>query len=153
MNENTMELAIPGARGRVEVVGTRGIFYRVTQGGRALKRTKGRWVISLKNGHSTDLRSSGWIPGFQSLWLGGTKVYQFGNGVPIAARVVAFLPLSLIALNPYVGGVVGLVLVFYNLIVVKSPLFPQVVRIMLPVAHTVAGVLVVLLINGTVGGS
>ena len=85
MNENTVELGIRGARAKVEVVGVHGVFYRVRQGGVVLKRRKGKWAIALKGGGTAKLRASGWVPGFQSLWVDGDRVYRFGTDVPAFA--------------------------------------------------------------------
>ena len=149
--EDVAVLAIPGARGRVEVVGTRRVFYKVRQGGEVLKKRKGAWPIALKNGSVADLRSAGWYPGFQTLYLEGAKVYRFGEGVPVIAKVFAFLPLLAILVNPLVGGLLGLVLVFYSIVAIKYPEFPNRIKIALPLMNTLAAILLALVIRG--GGS
>jgi hypothetical protein len=146
--EDVAVLSIPGARGRVEVVGTRRIFYKVRQGGEILKKRKGGWPIQLKNGSIAKLSSAGWLPGFQTLYLGNEKVYRFGEGVPAIAKVLSFLPLLAILVNPYVGGVLGLVLVFYSIVAIKYPEFPNRVKIALPLMNTLAAILLALVIKG-----
>lgn len=147
--EDSAELPIRGARAKVEVVGTRGIFYKVQQGGQTLKRRRGAWSIALKGSDTVGLRSSGWLPGFQSLWVGEQRVYRFGEDVPLAAKILAFLPLTLILVNPLFGFFVALVLVFYNIVTVKNPVFPKALRIALPIFHTVAGGLLLFLASQT----
>jgi len=146
--EDVAVLAIPGARGRVEVVGTRRIFYKVRQGGEVLKKRRGNYPIQLKNGSVGKLRSAGWYPGFQTLYLDNEKVYRFGEGVPVIAKVLAFLPLLAILANPWVGGLLGLVMVFYSIIAIKYPDFPTRVKIALPLMNTLAAILLALVIKG-----
>ncbi len=146
-------LPIPAARGRVEVVGARGVFYSLRQGGQVLKRRRRAWPVVLKSGEQGSIRSAGWIPGFQRLYFDGRLVYQFGADVPRTARVLAFLPLALIALNLLIGGTLGIVLVIYNLYAIKNPNFPNPVRIAVPVLHTIAGVLVTIVASGFVPSS
>lgn len=147
VNDNTAILAIPGARSTVKVIGTRGIFFKVEQGGATLKRKKGAWQIAVKGGQMSPMRANGWLPGFQSLWLGQTRVYQFGADVPLSAKILSFLPLGLIALNPYVGALIGVIFVLYNIFAVKFSFFPKPLRIALPVLNTVAGALVLMVLN------
>jgi hypothetical protein len=149
--EDVAVLSIPGARGRVDVVGTRRIFYKVRQGGEVLKKRGGGWPIQLKNGSVAKLSSAGWLPGFQTLYLGSEKVYRFGEGVPAIAKVFSFLPLLAILANPYVGGLLGLVLVFYSIVAIKYPEFPARVKIALPLMNTLAAVLLAMVIKD--GGS
>jgi len=146
---NMAELPIPRAASPVHVVGTRGVFYSIHQGGKALKKHRGAWVIELKNGKRATLRSAGWVPGFQKLYLDGELIYSFGLEAPLAAKILSFLPLGLIALNSLVGGILGIVLVFYNLYTIKNPDFPNRVKVILPVLNTIAGVLVVIVITGS----
>jgi hypothetical protein len=148
--EDAAVLNIPGARGRVEVVGTRRVFYRVRQGGENLKKRKGGWSIQLKDGSVAKLSSAGWLPGFQTLYLEGAKVYRFGEGVPTIAKVLSFLPLTAIVADLYIGALLGLVMVFYSIIAIKYPEFPTKVKIALPLMNTLAAILVTLVI---VGGS
>jgi len=146
--EDVAVLAIPGARGKVEVVGTRRIFYRIRQGGEILKKRRGGWPIQLKNGSVGNLRSAGWYPGFQTLYLDGERVYRFGEGVPVIAKVLAFLPLLAILANPIAGGLLGLVMVFYSIVAIKYPEFPTKVKIALPLMNTLAAILLALVIKG-----
>jgi hypothetical protein len=146
--EDVAVLPIPGARGRVEVVGTRRIFYKVRQGGEILRKRGGGWPIQLKNGSVAKLSSAGWLPGFQTLYLENERVYRFGEGVPVIAKVFSFLPLLAILANPYVGGLLGLVLVFYSLVAIKYPEFPTRVKIALPLMNTLAAVLLAVVIKG-----
>jgi hypothetical protein len=148
LGEDVVVLPIPGARERVEVVGTRRILYKVRQGGEILKKRKGGWPIQLKNGSVATLRSAGWYPGFQTLYMGDQKVYRFGEGVPAIAKVFSFLPLLAILVNPYVGGLLGLVLVFYSIVAIKYPEFPTRVKVALPLMNTLAAVLLALVIKG-----
>ena len=147
MNENTVELGIRGARAKVEVVGVHGVFYRVRQGGEVLKRRKGKWEIALKGGGTAKLRARGWVPGFQSLWVDGDRVYRFGTDVPAIAKWLAFLPLTLIAFSAFVGGIIGILLVFYSLSAIKVPGFPRPLRIALPVMNTIGGLLIIALVT------
>lgn len=148
VREDVAVLPIPGARGRVEVVGIRRIFYRVRQGGEILKKRGGGWPIQMKNGSVATLSSAGWLPGFQTLYLEDKKVYRFGEGVPVIAKVFSFLPLLAIVVNPYVGGVLGVVLVIYSIVAIKYPEFPTKVKIALPLMNTLAAVLLAVLIKG-----
>ena len=146
--EDVAVLSIPGARGRVEVVGTRRIFYKVRQDGEILKKRKGGWDIQLKNGTVAKLSSAGWFPGFQTLYVENEKVYRFGEGVPTIAKIFSFLPLLAIFANPYVGGLLGVVLVIYSIVAIKYPEFPTRVKIALPLMNTAAAVLLALVIKG-----
>ena len=149
--EDAVVLRIPGARGKVEVVGTRRVFYKIRQGGDVLKRRGGGWPIQLKNGSVAKIRAAGWFPGFQTLYLDGEKVYQFGAGVPAIAKVLALLPLLAILASPVAGVLVGLVFVFYSIIAIKYPEFPPGVRIALPLMNTLAAILLTLVIQGGTG--
>lgn len=146
--EDFAVLPIPGARGRVEVVGTRGIFYKVRQGGEILKRRRGGWPVQMKNGSVQKLNAAGWLPGFQTLYLENDKVYRFGADVGLAPRILSFLPLAIIPVNPYIGGVLAIVLFFYNVYTIKNPQLPTWVKIALPIMNTIAGILITIVIKG-----
>ena len=147
--EDVAVLPIPGARGRVEVVGTRRIFYKVRQGGELVKRRRGGWPIQMKKGPVQKLNASGWLPGFQALYLENDKVYRFGAEVGLAPRILAFLPLTIVFVNPYIGGVLAVALFIYNIYAIKNPQFPSKVKIALPIMNTVAGILITIVIVGS----
>lgn len=148
--DNVAVLPIAGARGRVEAQGIHGIFYRIRQGGVVLKKVRGGWPIAMKNGQEAKLRSAGWLPGFQSLYLEGERVYRFGADVPLAAKILAFFPLIAIGWGPGVGVLLGIIFVFYSIVSIKNPLFPNKTRIVLPIMNTIAAILLTIVI---VGGS
>ena len=146
--DNVAVLPIAGARGRVEVQGIHGIFYKIRQGGVVLKKARGGWPIALKNGQEAKLRSAGWLPGFQSLYVDGERVYRFGADVPLAAKILAFFPLIAIVWGPFIGALLGITFVFYSIVSIKSPLFPTKTRIALPIMNTVAAVLLTIVMVG-----
>ncbi len=146
--DNIAVLPVPRAASKVELLGTSGVFYSIHQGGELLKKRRGAWTIALKNGKTASLRSAGWMPGFQKLYLDGELIYEFGADAPLAAKIVSFLPIGLIAIHPFIGGVIGIVLVFLNLVTIKNPVFPNRVKIILPILNVVAGALVTIVILG-----
>jgi hypothetical protein len=145
---NVQRLDITGARDTVEVDGVLGVFYKIRVGGKALKRGKGGWDIPMRKGAASKLSARGLVPGFQKFYLDGEPIYAMGAYVDVAMRVLMFLPLVLIVLNPLVGLVLAVILFFMNVSVVKNPQMPRPVRIILPIGNTLAGGLVLFLLAG-----
>lgn len=142
MAEQTVTLDIPGARGKVELVGAERIFYKVLVDGEPVSRRKGRWEIEMRGGKVGALESRGILPGFQTLVMGDREVYRMGGHATTLEKALMFLPLVLIVFG-FAGAVLGVVLFFMNVLAVKNPLMPRAARIALPIVNTVAGVLIV----------
>lgn len=152
--DNVATLNIKGVRSRVEVSGTNGVFYRILLGGEPLKQVKGRWLLPAAGGKEIELRQRGLLPGFQKLVADGEVVYRLGGTVPIWLRVLMFVPLVLIVINPLFGSILGLLLFFMNILIVKNPQMPLALRTALPLVNTgAAAIILVILGNAAAGGS
>lgn len=148
--DNLQQLDLPGTRGKVEIENANGIFYKIRLNGDVIKRRKGAWAIPLRNGQTGALRSSGIVPGFQTLRLDGEKVFKMGAHVGTAERVVMWAPLLLILWLPY-GIFLGVALFFLGIPTVKNLLMPKAMRIVLPIINTLAGAVIMTLITGRIG--
>ncbi|WP_061964594.1 hypothetical protein [Demequina aurantiaca] len=146
--DNVQKLDIEGARDTVEVDGVFGVFYKIRVGGEVVRRGKGGWDVPMRNGSTSKLTARGLIPGFQKLYLDNTPIYAMGAHVDLGMRILMFLPFILILINYFLGLVLALVLFFLNISVVKNPHMPAAVRIILPVANTLAGGLLLFLLAG-----
>ena len=140
--DNTRTLDIPGATRKVEVEGVLGILYKIRVGGEVVKRSKGAWAIPLRGGKTARLTSNGILPGFQTLRVDGTPIFQMGAHVPPAAKVAMFAPAVLI-LGGFLGAVAAVLLFLMNVMVVKNPAFPPALRVALPLIN--AGVFLAVL--------
>ncbi|WP_062203197.1 hypothetical protein [Demequina salsinemoris] len=155
--DNTVEIDVRGARGRVEVEGRHGVTARVLLDGAPVQPKKGVFAIPVTGGRSAEVRLRGLLPGFQNVVVDGERVLGLGDHVPPAARVTMFAPLLLVftALLGTVAGTVGLILAlllfFMSIMVVKNPDMPVWMRTGLPLANTVAGAVVVLVFTGVLG--
>lgn len=148
--DNVQKLDIAGARDTVEVDGVFGVFYKIRINGEVVKRGKGGWDVPMRDGSTAKLSPRGLIPGFQTLYLDGTPVYAIGAHVDTPMRILVFLPLVLILVNPFLGLVLAVILFFMNITVVKNIQMPRPVRIILPVVNTFAGALLLVLLAGLV---
>ena len=146
--ENVAVLTIKGVRSRVEVSGIHGIFYRILVGGETQKQVKGRWLLPASGGKTVELRQRGFLPGFQKLAADGEVVYRLGDYVPVWLRVLMFLPLALVVVNPLFGIVLAVLLFFMNILIVKNPQMPIVLRAVLPVVNTAAAALILFILSG-----
>lgn len=147
---NVQKLDIAGARDTVEIDGVMGVFYKIRVAGEVVKRRGGGWEIPMAKGDSARLTSRGFIPGFQTLSVNGDPVYAIGAHVPTPLRALIFLPFLLIALNPILGFILGFLLFFMNVSLVKNPLMPYAVRVAMPLVNTVAGGVLLYLMAGLV---
>ncbi|WP_062134526.1 hypothetical protein [Demequina aestuarii] len=146
---DSVALDIPGARGNVTVTGADRIFYKVLIDGEPLKRSRGGWEIPLRNGDAIKVQARGFIPGFQTLYTGDRELLRMGGHVGLAERMAMFLPLLLVIFL-FPGLVLGLILFFMNVMAVKNPLMPKAARIGLPIANTIAGAFILLLLPSVV---
>lgn len=145
MSDNTVTLDIPRARGTVELRNPHGIFYSVLIDGEPVKRSGGYWSIPLRGKQTGQLRSRGLIPGFATLHLDGELVYDMGASAPAVGKVLVFVPLILLVFG-WLGAVLGVMLFFLSVAVVKNPDMPMPLRLALPLVNTfAAGVILVLL--------
>jgi hypothetical protein len=120
------------------VTGVHGVFYKVLLDGTPLKRRRGSWTIPLRNGKSTQITARGLLPGFQRLYLNGEQILDLGAHVSLLHKVLVFVPLLLLLINPYIGGLMGLIVVFLNIMTVKNPQIPPVMRTVTAILNTVA---------------
>jgi hypothetical protein len=144
--DNVQKLDIPGARGTVEVDGVLGVFYKILLDGEPQKRRKGGWAIPMRNGMTSKLSARGILPGFQKLYLDDQPIYAIGAHVDTGLRILMFLPFLLILVSPPFGLLLGGVLFFMNISVVKNVQMPRPLRIILPVVNTLAGALILVLL-------
>jgi hypothetical protein len=148
--DNLQLLDLPGARGKVEIENANGIFYKIRLNGDVIKRRKGAWAIPLRNGHTGALRSTGIVPGFQTLRLDGEKVFKMGAHVGTPERIAMWAPLILTAWLPF-GVFLGVALFFLGVPAVKNIQMPAGLRIALPLINTFAGAVILTLITGRIG--
>ncbi|MFW2513484.1 hypothetical protein ACNI3K_06870 [Demequina sp. SO4-13] len=148
---DTVPLDIPGARGDVTVTGAERIFYKVQIDGEPVKRKGGGWTIPTRDGGEVKLQSRGFIPGFQTLYLGNRDVLRMGAHVGLAERMAMFLPVLLVVFL-FPGVVLGVILFFMNVMAVKNPVMPKAARIGVAILNTLAGAFILLLLPGLVGG-
>ncbi len=139
MADNTIALAIPGARGKVAVTTNSGIFFKVLVDGDSISRKRGRWTIPMRNGKSGQLVVRGMLPGFQRLVFDDAEVHAFGADVPRVLRYLTLLPLLLVFINAFVGMVLAIILVFLNVLGVTNANVPLRFRWALPIMNTIAG--------------
>jgi len=144
--DNIQPLDLPGARGKVEIENAQGILYKIHYNGEVIRRRKGAWAVPLRNGKTGALRSRGIIPGFQSLYFEGEKVFQMGAHVGLAEKIAMFVPLLLVVFLPF-GLILALALFFLGIPAVKNLQMPRGLRIALPIINTLAGGLIMLLIS------
>lgn len=149
--ENTVPLTIKGARGNVAIQTVALVFFKILLNGEVLKQRRGRWMIPTRDGRTKELRVRGFVPGFQKLFADGEQVHDMGGDVSRLERIVMFVPLLLIAVNPWLGLPVGLIMFFMNVTLVKNPTLPRPLRIALPVINTVAAAVVFLALDGRLG--
>lgn len=140
-------LDLPGVRGKVEIENAQGILYKIHLNGEIIRRRKGAWAIPLRNGQTGALRSRGIIPGFQSLYFEGEKVFQMGAHVQLAEKIAMFAPLLLVIFLPF-GFILALALFFLGIPAVKNVQMPRGLRIALPIVNMLAGGLIMVLITG-----
>ncbi|WP_062518429.1 hypothetical protein [Demequina gelatinilytica] len=145
--DNTRRLDIAGARGKVEVEGVLGLFYKVRIDGEVVKRRRGRWDIPMRNRATGALTANGVIPGFQTLRFNGEPILKMGAHVEPAAKVAMFAPLLLIVF-PIAGAILAVLMFFTNVLLVKNPQMPAGLRIGLPVLNTAV---IALLLNQLIG--
>jgi hypothetical protein len=146
--DNIQKLDIDGARDTVEVDGVLGVFYKIRVGGQVIRRAKGGWAFPMRNGTTSRVTARGIMPGFQRLYFDDVPVYAIGAHVDTPLRIVMFLPFVLIFVNPLFGLVLGALLYFMNISLVKNPLMPHVLRIALPVINTIAGAVILYMVRG-----
>jgi hypothetical protein len=90
------------------------------------------------------------IPGFQVLNLDGERIFDMGEGVGRAERVTMFAPILLALWLPF-GLILGLVLFFLGLPLVKNLQVPRPMRIAVPIINFLAGGLILTLLTGRIG--
>lgn len=146
-------LAIKGVRQRVEISGTNGVFYRILVGGEPLKQVKGRWLLPAAGGKEIELRQRGLLPGFQKLVADGEVVYRLGGDVPVWLRVIMFAPFALTFLHPLFGSILGLILFFMNIHIVKNPHMPLALRTALPFVNAGAAAAILLILGNAASGA
>jgi hypothetical protein len=149
--DNTEIINVPGARPKVQVTGVHGVFYKILLDGEPTKPVKGRWVIPTRNGEHKEIRARGLLPGFQRLFVDGEQVFDMAHDVTRVERVIMFVPLVLIFINPFLGLPLALIMFFMNVSLVKNALMPRPLRIALPVVNTAAAAFVLLLLTGGLG--
>lgn len=135
--DNNALLVLPGAKGKVEVIGALGVVAKVEIDGERAKPQRGGWAVPLKAGGTGRLAVKGWLPGFQSFIWDGKTVYTLGAHVGKAERIVMFTPFLLIVLFWFMVPV-SLALFVLSITVVKNPHMPRALRIALPIVNTVA---------------
>jgi hypothetical protein len=140
-------LELPSVRGKVEIENAQGILYKIHVNGEISRRRKGAWPIPLRNGKMGALRSRGIIPGFQSLYLDGEKVFTMGAHVQLAEKIAMFAPLVLVIFLPF-GFLLALALFLLGIPAVKNIQMPRGLRIALPIVNAFAGGLILFLITG-----
>lgn len=139
------EVPVPGARAKVQVEGTQGIFFKIHVGGKVVKPKKGFWAVPAKGGVK-ELRVRGFVPGFQKLFVDGKTVFDLAAGTGLPERLVIFAPMLLIAVNPMIGLVLAVLMFFSNIFLVKNLSIPRPLRLIMPLVNTVVlGALLVLL--------
>ena len=148
--DNTETLDIPGAKGTIQVTGVHGVFFKILINGEITKPVKGRWQISARKGQPLEMRSRGLLPGFQRLFVGGDQVFDMGADVSLAEKIIMFVPLVLIFIDPILGLPLGLLMFFMNISLVKNTVMPKALRIALPLINTAAAAFVILLLTGRV---
>lgn len=149
--DNVQTLNIPGAKGSVQIDGALGIFYRIVVDGKVIKPVKGRWLIPATRGEDIELRQRGLLPGFQTLAANGEPVIKLGAHVPVWLRVLMFVPLLLILVNPVAGLVLGVAFFLGNVLIVKNPHMPLPLRAALPLINTAAAGVVIAVLSSAVG--
>ncbi|WP_062076400.1 hypothetical protein [Demequina globuliformis] len=153
MSHDITDLDLPGAQGTVQIRGAQGIFYSILLDGEPVSRTKGAWRIPMRGGDVGELRSTGILPGFQKLGWQGEEVFAFGSHASPVERAVMFAPLLLAFIGGLLGLILGLVLFFMSVRVVKLEPMPRALRIALPLINTAAGVMILLLIPSIIGAA
>jgi hypothetical protein len=143
-------LNVPGARQSVEIENPQGIFYKIRVGGEVIKRSRGGWPIPLRNGDTALIRSKGLIPGFQVLELRGERIFDMGEGVGRLERITMFAPILLALWVPF-GVVIGLVLFFFGIPLVKNLQVPRPARIALPIVNFLVVAALLTLLTGRIG--
>ncbi|MDN4473708.1 hypothetical protein [Demequina zhanjiangensis] len=155
--ENIVPLEIGGARGKVELEGVLGVFAKVLVDGTPVRAQRGVFPVPLKGGRTASVRLRGFLPGFQKVLVDGEQVMALGSHVPMAARITMFAPLLLVLAGGYgpalgaVGLVLGLLLFFLSILVVKNDAMPVPMRVALPVVNTIAAGIVILVFAGALG--
>src|SRR5690606_5355083 len=114
--EQRQRLTIARVKGTVEVETVALVFYRLLHTGTVLKQRRGRWLLPAKGSRAdtVEVRARGFVPGFQRLFADGEQVHDFGAHVSLAERIVIFAPFLLIAILPWLGLPVGLIMFFMN---------------------------------------
>ena len=143
-------LDIPGARQTVELENPHGVLYKVRLGGEVIKRGRGGWAIPLRNGNTARLKAKGLIPGFQVLKLEDETLFDMGEGVGKLERITMFAPILLVIWVPF-GLVLGLLLFFLGLPLVKNLQVPRPMRIAVPIVNFAAGAIILTLLTGHIG--
>ncbi|MEX0913451.1 MAG: hypothetical protein WDZ57_00735 [Demequina sp.] len=148
--DNTETVKVKGAKPQVQVTGVHGVFYKVLLDGEPLKPTKGKWLIPVRGGGTVQMRSRGFLPGFQKLFVEGEQVFDMGGNVSLVEKLIMFVPLVLIFINPILGLPLGLLMFFMNISLVKNAVMPRALRIALPLINAAAAAFVILLLTGAV---
>jgi len=148
--DNTETVKVKGAKPKVEVTGVHGVFYKVLLDGEPIKPTKGKWLIPVSGGKTVQMTSRGLLPGFQKLFVGGEEVFDLGADVSLVEKIIMFVPLVLIFLNPILGLPLGLIMFFMNITLVKNSVMPRPLRMALPLINTAAAAFIILLLTGAV---
>ncbi|WP_061960333.1 hypothetical protein [Demequina flava] len=148
MTNEITPLELPGSVGSTEIKGAQGVLYFIRHDDEIVSRRRGRWLIPMANGEMGELRAHGWVPGFQRLSWQGTEIFRMGAHATLAEKIAMFAPLLLVLLGSFLAVVLGLVLFFMSVRVVKTPAMPIFLRIALPIINTVAGGLIVILLAG-----
>ncbi len=155
MSQHAVELEIPEADGTVRVSGGDRIFYKILLNDHPILRKRGTWTIPLKGGETGLLRARGFIPGFQRLFFEGREVFRMAGYVGTPERVAMSLPILYIALLypglAFPGVIVALLVFFMNIMAVKNLILPRAARIALPIANSVAGVFILLMLPALFG--
>lgn len=146
--DNTETLNIPGARSKIAVTGVHGVFYKILVDGKVVKPIKGKWHIPARNGSVKLMHARGLLPGFQRLFVEGEQVFDMAHDVSLPQRIVMFVPLLLIFVNPLLGLPLALIMFFMNVTLVKNAAMPGALRIALPIINTLAAAVVVFLLTG-----
>lgn len=145
-------LDLPGAKGKVEVVGALGIVAKVEVDGERARPQRGGWSIPVQSGAAGGrLLIKGFLPGFQRLIWRDEVVLQLGAHVRKPEKILMFFPFLLMFAVVFLAPV-SLALFLMTIPVVKNPKMPRALKLALPVVNTVAvffGLLAILtLISG-----
>jgi hypothetical protein len=147
-------LTIPGLAGPV-VIDSNSFTGRiaVSVNGQAVPRIgRGMYALPTAGGETVpaEVRPSFFDP-FPSLQVNGVK-HRTGPEVPLALRILAFVPIVLVGLGGLVGGLIGASGVIGNLAIARLPL-PAVVKALLMVVVLGVAVLVWLIVASAIAAA